>query len=54
MDIMMPDIQEQPAPAPWLALRERVNGRRLVDEIVGISQTQYSKMWLRNCVGAIV
>jgi hypothetical protein len=34
MDIMMPDIPEQPAPAPWLARRERVDARKLIHDVV--------------------
>jgi hypothetical protein len=34
MDIMMPDIHEQPAPAPWLALREHVDARKVVHEVL--------------------
>ena len=33
MDIMMPGVNEQPAPAPWLLHREHVNVPRLICEL---------------------
>jgi len=33
MDIMMPSVREQPAPAPWLLHQERINVPRLICEL---------------------
>ena len=33
MDIMMPSVKEQPAPAPWLLHRDRINVPRLICEL---------------------
>jgi len=33
MDIMMPDIKDQPAAAPWLFHREQINLPRLICEL---------------------
>jgi hypothetical protein len=34
MDIMMPSVVEQPAPAPWLVQRECIDVSRLVSDIL--------------------
>ena len=35
MDIMMPNVREQPAPAPWLLHRDKISVPRLICELTG-------------------
>jgi hypothetical protein len=34
MDIMMPPLQQQPSPAPWLVRANRIDLSRLVEEVL--------------------